>query len=202
MMTQGEKAERFKALHERPGAFAIPNPWDAGSARLLAKLGFEALATTSAGFAFSIAKPDGGVTRDETLDNVRAIVAATDLPVSADLEKGFGDDPGACAETIRLGAEAGLVGGSIEDATGLAGDPIYAFDAAVARMRAAVKAARRSAPYAARANAPPTLTRFTPTPASSATEKLAAEPISTLTGLGATARTMAPMCSSVRSPGA
>ena len=142
MTTQREKAERFEALHERPGAFAIPNPWDAGSAKLLAKLGFEALATTSAGFAFSIAKPDGGVTRDETLDNVRAIVAATDLPVSADLEKGFGDEPLACAETIRLGAEAGLVGGSIEDATGRAGDPIYAFDVAVARMKAAVKAAR------------------------------------------------------------
>jgi len=142
MTTQGEKAERFKALHERAGAFAIPNPWDAGSARLLAKLGFEALATTSAGFAFSIAKPDGGVTRDETLENVRAIVAATELPVSADLEKGFGDDPGTCAETIRLGAEAGLVGGSIEDATGRASEPIYAFDVAVERVKAAVKAAR------------------------------------------------------------
>jgi 2-methylisocitrate lyase-like PEP mutase family enzyme len=142
MTAQLEKAERFKALHERPGAFVIPNPWDAGSARLLAQLGFEALATTSAGFAFSIAKPDGAVTRDETLDNVRAIVAATDLPVSADLEKGFGDDPETCAETIRLGANAGLVGGSIEDATGRADDPIYAFDIAVERVRAAVKAAR------------------------------------------------------------
>jgi 2-methylisocitrate lyase-like PEP mutase family enzyme len=142
MTAQLEKAERFKALHERPGAFVIPNPWDAGSARLLAQLGFEALATTSAGFAFSIAKPDGAVTRDETLDNVRAIVAATELPVSADLEKGFGDAPETCAETIRLGANAGLVGGSIEDATGRADDPIYPFDIAVERVRAAVKAAR------------------------------------------------------------
>ena len=142
MTAQLEKAERFKALHQRPGAFVIPNPWDAGSAWLLARLGFEALATTSAGFANSIGKPDGAVTREETLDNVRAIVAATSLPVAADLEKGFGDDPEACAETIRLGAKAGLVGGSIEDATGRADDPIYPFDAAVERVKAAVKAAR------------------------------------------------------------
>jgi 2-methylisocitrate lyase-like PEP mutase family enzyme len=138
------RAERFKALHTRPGAFVIPNPWDAGSARMLATLGFEALATTSGGFAFSLGKPDGEgvVERAETLANVRAIVDATDLPVSADLENGFGDDPTICAETIRLAAQAGLVGGSIEDATGRGDDPIYPIDLSVERIRAAVAAAR------------------------------------------------------------
>jgi 2-methylisocitrate lyase-like PEP mutase family enzyme len=141
---QTERARRFHALHERPGAFAIPNPWDAGSAKLLAAMGFEALATTSAGYAFSIGKPDsrGAVTRDETFENVRAIVAATSLPVSADLENGFGDDPASCAETIRMAARAGLVGGSIEDATGRADAPIYPFEQAVERVAAAVEAAR------------------------------------------------------------
>ena len=144
MKSQVVRAEAFKSLHERPGIFAIPNPWDAGSASILAQLGFEALATTSAGFAFSIAKPDaeGAISRDETLANAGAIVAATSLPVSADLENGFGDDPETCAETIRLAAAAGLVGGSIEDATGRAGDPIYGYDLSVRRVKAAVKAAR------------------------------------------------------------
>lgn len=139
---QAARAVRFDRLHARPGIFVIPNPWDAGSAKLLARLGFEALATTSAGFAFSLGKPDGaGVRREETLAHVRAIVEATDLPVSADLQNGFGDDPADCAETIERGAEAGLVGGSIEDATGRREDPIYPFDLAVERVRAAVKAA-------------------------------------------------------------
>ncbi len=144
MTTQQSRAEQFRALHARPGIFPIPNPWDAGSARMLATLGFEALATTSAGLSFSLGKPDGErvVDRDETLQNVRAIVGATDLPVSADLENNFGDDPETCAETIRLGAEAGLVGGSTEDATGRRDDPIYPFDLAVDRVRAAVDAAR------------------------------------------------------------
>ena len=144
MNSQAERAEAFKSLHERPGIFAIPNPWDAGSAWMLAALGFEALATTSAGLAFSLGKPDaqGAIGRDETLSNARAIVAATSLPVSADLENGFGDDPDACAETIRLAAGGGLVGGSIEDATGRAGDPIYDYDLSIARVRAAVRAAR------------------------------------------------------------
>jgi len=144
MNLQATRAEAFKALHQRPGLFVIPNPWDTGSAKLLAGLGFEALATTSAGFAFSIGKPDaqGAISREETLANARAIVAATALPVSADLENGFGDDPETCAQTILLAAASGLVGGSIEDATGRADDPIYAFDASVARVRAAVKAAR------------------------------------------------------------
>lgn len=144
MTTQLDRGEAFRALHERAGIFAIPNPWNAGSARMLAALGFEALATTSAGFAFSIGKPDveGAVTREETLANAREIVEATPLPVSADLENGFGDEPEACAETIRLAAAAGLVGGSIEDATGRAADPIYPFDHAVERVRAAVAAAR------------------------------------------------------------
>jgi len=142
--SQQSKAETFKKLHERPGIFVVPNPWDAGSAKMLASLGFEALATTSAGLAFSLGLPDGtgAVTREKTLENVRAIVSATTLPVSADLENGYGDDPETCAETILLAAEAGLVGGSIEDATGRSGDPIYAFDLSVERVKAAVKAVR------------------------------------------------------------
>ena len=138
------RAEAFRQLHDRPGAFIVPNPWDAGSARLLESLGFEALATTSAGYAFSLGRPDAAaaVGREETLANVRAIVDATSLPVSADLENGFGDDPQACAETIRMAVAAGLVGGSIEDATGRPGDPIYPFALAVERVAAAVAAAR------------------------------------------------------------
>jgi len=124
--------------------FVIPNPWDAGSAKLLESLGFEALATTSAGYAFSLGRPDGAaaIGRDETLANARAIVDATSLPVSADLENGFGDDPQSCADTVRMAATAGLVGGSIEDATGRSGDPIYPFALAVERVAAAVAAAR------------------------------------------------------------
>src|SRR3954463_10866153 len=118
MTTQKEKAELFKALHEREGAFIIPNPWDAGSARLLAALGFEALATTSAGFANSLGRSDGQVTLDEVIEHCRSISAATELPVSADLENCFADDPEQAAETILLGARAGLVGGSIEDYSG------------------------------------------------------------------------------------
>ncbi|MEP6747554.1 MAG: isocitrate lyase/phosphoenolpyruvate mutase family protein [Bacteroidota bacterium] len=139
-----KKAGDFKKLHERSGIFVIPNPWDAGSAKMLARLGFEALATTSAGLAFSLGKPDGegAITLEETLENVYNIISATNLPVAADLENGFGDDPQACAETILLAAEAGLVGGSIEDATGRQGDPIYSFELSVERVKAAVQAAR------------------------------------------------------------
>jgi 2-methylisocitrate lyase-like PEP mutase family enzyme len=115
---QAIKAETFKKLHERTGLFVIPNPWDAGSAKMLAALGFEALATTSAGLAYILGRPDGSVSRDEALKNARAIVEATSLPVAADLENGYGDDPEACAETILLAAKAGLAGGSIEDFTG------------------------------------------------------------------------------------
>ncbi len=138
------RAEAFKALHQREGIFVAPNPWDAGSARILETLGFEALATTSAGLAFSLGKPDGhaSITRNETLQNAQSIIAATRLPVSADLENGYGDSPEACAETILLAANAGLSGGSIEDATGRPGDPIYPFEQAVERVKAAVKAAR------------------------------------------------------------
>lgn len=141
---QVNKAVTFKALHERAGIFAFPNPWDAGSAKMLTALGFEALATTSAGLAFSLGKPDGegALTRAETLANARAIIDATPLPVAADLENGYGDDPEDCAATILLAAEAGLVGGSIEDATGRPHDPIYPFELSVARVRAAVQAAR------------------------------------------------------------
>ena len=144
MNPQLARAEAFRALHDKSGLFAIPNPWDAGSARVLATLGFEALATTSAGFAFSVGRPDaeGAIGREETLANARAIVDATSLPVSADLENGFGDDPTACAETILQAAAVGLVGGSIEDATGRAGDPIYPYDLSIRRVQAAVRAAR------------------------------------------------------------
>jgi len=144
MDVQTLRAEAFKALHERDRAFVIPNPWDAGSAKLLASLGFEALATTSAGLAFSLGRPDaeGAMTLEETLDNARAIVDATALPVAADLENGFSDDPKGCAEAILLGAQAGLVGGSIEDASGNAEEPIYSFHHAVERVEAAVAAAR------------------------------------------------------------
>ena len=142
MDAQTLRAQAFKALHERGGIFVMPNPWDAGSAKMLAGLGFEALATTSAGFAFSQARPDGGLTLDDTLANVKAIVAATDLPVSVDLENGFADDPAECAQSIVRAAGAGAVGGSIEDATGRPDTPIYCFEHAVARVKAAVAAAR------------------------------------------------------------
>src|SRR2546422_8314396 len=143
--SQADKGERFRALHDRPGAFVIPNPWDAGTARILAGLGFEALTTTSAGLAFALGRRDGAgiVSRDEALANAKAIVDATDLPVAADLENGYGHTPEAAAETIRLAGEvAGLVGGSIEDATGDPEQPIYAFRHAVERVAAAAAAAR------------------------------------------------------------
>ena len=142
MPTQSEKAERFLALHRKPGAFVIPNPWDGGSARILAALGYEALATSSGASAGVLGKRDGTVTREEALAHARAIVAATDLPVAADLEKGFGDSPQAAAETIRLAAEAGLVGGSIEDASGNKDKPLYDIGQATERISAAVQAAR------------------------------------------------------------
>lgn len=132
----------FRELHQRDGAFVIPNPWDAGTARILASMGFEALATTSAGLAFSLGLPEGAVAREQVVAHCRAIVGATDLPVSADLEKGFGDDPESVAETIRVAAETGLAGCSIEDHTGRREDPIFAFDHAVERIAAAVDACR------------------------------------------------------------
>lgn len=140
--SQSDKATRFRALHQGPCAFVIANAWDAGSARILAGLGFPALATSSGASAGVLGKRDGQVTRDEALAHCRAIVAATDLPVSADLEKGFGDAPAVAAETIRLAAEAGLVGGSIEDATGDKDRPLYDVGAATERVAAAVQAAR------------------------------------------------------------
>jgi len=152
--TQSEKAQRFRALHKLPttpgapiahtgpGAFIFPNPWDAGSARILAGLGFEALATTSAGLAFSLGRRDGMVVRDEGLAHCRAIAAATDLPVAADLENCFGDDPRTVADTIRLAAATGIIGGSVEDASGDDRRPIYDHNHAVERVAAAVEAAR------------------------------------------------------------
>jgi len=142
MTSQREKAARFVALHEAPGAFVIANPWDAGSARLLAGLGFQALATSSGAAAGILGKRDGKVTRDEALAQARSICAATDLPVSADLEKGFGDAPGATAKAIALAAGTGLVGGSIEDASGNKDKPIFDFNHAVERVAAAAEAAR------------------------------------------------------------
>jgi 2-methylisocitrate lyase-like PEP mutase family enzyme len=145
-MNREEKVRAFRALHERPGAFVIPNPWNAGTARILTALGFEALATTSAGYSFAVGLRDSSaaLTREAVLDNAKEIVEATTLPVSADLEDCFGRAPDICAETIRLAAETGLVGGSIEDATGDALDPIYDFDLAVERVAAAAASARAS----------------------------------------------------------
>ena len=140
--TQAEKGARFAALHDGPGAFVIANPWDAGSARILTGLGFVALATSSGASAAVYGKRDGRISRAEALAHVRAIVEATDLPVSADLEKGFGDTPADAAETIRQGAAAGLVGGSIEDASGDAAKPLYDLGHAVERVAAAAEAAR------------------------------------------------------------
>jgi len=142
MLTQLDKARAFRALHERKGAFIIPNPYDAGTARLLAHLGFEALATTSAGYAFSRGKPDHGITRDDMLEHVAFIAAAVDLPVSGDLENGFGDSPEDAAQTIVLAAAAGLVGASIEDSTNRPGGPIYEVSFAAERIRAAAEAAK------------------------------------------------------------
>jgi 2-methylisocitrate lyase-like PEP mutase family enzyme len=144
MITQKQKAETFAALHVRPGCFVIPNPWDAGTAKILTALGFEALATTSAGVSFAAGRRDGvrEVSRDEILANARQIVEATSLPVTADLENCFADAPAIAAETIRLAAEVGLVGGSIEDQTGDSSHPIYEFGLAVDRVRAAAAVAR------------------------------------------------------------
>jgi hypothetical protein len=140
MSTQADKAQRFQALHARSGAFVIPNPWDAGSAKILERLGYEALASTSAGYAFSLGRLDGQVGRDEMIEHCRQLCAATSLPVSADLENGYAEDPQAAAQTLVLGAEAGLVGGSIEDYSGDPARPIYDFALAVERVQAAVEA--------------------------------------------------------------
>lgn len=142
MATQADKGPMFRALHERDRAFIIPNPWDGGTARILAHRGFEALATTSAGFAFSVGRQDNTVGRDRMIAHVAAIATATDLPVSADLENGYGDDPGAVAETVSRAAAAGAVGGSIEDATGRTDDPLYERALAVERIAAAADVAR------------------------------------------------------------
>lgn len=140
--TQHDKALRFRALHDARALFVMPNPWDGGSARLLAALGFPALATSSGAAAGTLGRRDGAVTRDEALAMAKVIVDATDLPVSADLENGFGDAPEDAAETIRRAAAIGLVGGSIEDATGRAEAPLYDFGHAVERVAAAAEAAR------------------------------------------------------------
>jgi len=141
-ISQSDKAARFRALHQGTGAFVIPNPWDAGSARILAGLGFQALATSSGASAGILGRRDGKVRREEALAQFRGIVDATDLPVAADLEKGFGDAPAVAAETIRLAAEVGLVGGSIEDATGDKDKPLFDIGQATERVAAAAEAAR------------------------------------------------------------
>jgi 2-methylisocitrate lyase-like PEP mutase family enzyme len=142
MMTQAEKGKLFHALHERDGAFIIPNPWDVGTARLLARLGFAALATTSAGCAFAMGQKDGSLSRDEAIEHAAAIASATDLPVSADLENGFGDSPETAAETIAMAAKTGIVGASIEDTSRSAGEGAYEIKHAAERVRAAAEAAR------------------------------------------------------------
>lgn len=141
-MTQTEKALRFQALHQRAGAFLIPNPWDAGSARILTALGFEAFATSSGAAAATLGRRDGRVTRQEALAGASAIAGATDLPVSADLENGFGDSPEAAAQIVRLAAEAGLVGCSIEDSTGNSNQPLYEIQLASERIAAAAEASK------------------------------------------------------------
>jgi len=141
-MTQAEKGRAFRLLHEGERAFVIPNPWDVGTARILAQLGFAALATTSAGYAFSMGKRDGAIGREEMLAHVGAIASATDLPVSADLENGYGDSLKEVVETYRLAAAAGLVGASIEDTTGRTGYAIFDVSLAVERVQAAVEAVR------------------------------------------------------------
>ncbi|RAS33138.1 isocitrate lyase/PEP mutase family protein [Paraburkholderia bryophila] len=142
MTTQSDKARQFQSYHAAGEAFIIPNPYDIGTARLLALAGFKALATSSAGYAFTRGLPDNAIGRAQMMLHLAEIAGATDLPVSADLENGFGDAPEDCAETIRQAAAAGVVGGSIEDSTGRDDDPIYTFEAAVERVRAAVEAAR------------------------------------------------------------
>jgi 2-methylisocitrate lyase-like PEP mutase family enzyme len=146
-MTQAEKALRFQQLHQRAGAFLIPNPWDAGSARILASLGFEAFATSSGAAAATFGRRDGKMSRDEALSHARSIVGATDLPVSADLERGFADDPKSVAETVRLAADAGLAGCSIEDFTGDNAKGLYDISFAAERIAAAAEAAG-SLPFA------------------------------------------------------
>ena len=141
MATQKEKADRFRKLHDGPGTFVIPNPWDVGSARILAGLGFQALATSSAAAANAVGQRDHGLTRNEMLAHARLIVGATDLPVSADLGKGFAASPEVVAETVRLAADAGLVGCTIEDATGNGDHPLYDVQFAVDRIAAAAEAA-------------------------------------------------------------
>ncbi len=143
MKTQSQKAADFEALHKAPGCFVIPNPWDPGSARLLAALGFKALTTTSAGYARSIGVTDYKAGREHVLEHIRMMAPAVDIPLAADLENGFGDRPQDCADTIRFGAEAGLVGGSIEDFTGDTSSPIYSIERAAERVRAAVEAAKK-----------------------------------------------------------
>ena len=143
MKTQAQKAAEFEALHAAPGVFVIPNPWDPGSARLLAGLGFKALTTTSAGYARSIGFPDYNAGRENVMAHIRAMAPMVDVPLAADLEDGFGPTPEDCAETIRQGAAAGLVGGSIEDFTGDRSNPIHPIEVAAERIRAAAEAARK-----------------------------------------------------------
>jgi 2-methylisocitrate lyase-like PEP mutase family enzyme len=146
MPTHQQKYQHFRALHQRPGIFVVPNPWDAGSAKILTALAFEALATTSAGYAFSAGLPDSAaaITREGLLENARSIAEATHLPVSADLQNGFGSSPDTCVETVLLAAKMGLVGGSIEDATGDPENPIYELNHAIDRVAAAAEAAHDS----------------------------------------------------------
>ena len=141
--TQSQKAAEFEALHKAPGCFVIPNPWDPGSARILAGLGFKALTTTSIGYARSIGVTDYKAGRDNVIEHIRQMAPAIDIPLAADLENGFGPSPKDCADTIRMGAEAGLVGGSIEDFTGDRSNPLYSLEEATERVRAAAEAAKK-----------------------------------------------------------
>jgi 2-methylisocitrate lyase-like PEP mutase family enzyme len=143
MTGHAEKARRFLALHRGEQPLLLLNPWDRGSAKLLASLGFQALATTSSGDAATLGRLDGSVTRDEAVEHAAWIVQATDLPVSADLENGFADEPAGVADTVRLALEAGLAGCSVEDFTGRQDAPVYGLARAAARVEAAAEAAHR-----------------------------------------------------------
>ena len=200
-----ERRAAFRKLHQG-GCFVIPNPWDVGTARYLGRLGFQALATTSAGFAFSRGLPDtGAVTRDMALGHIAEIVAASDLPVNADFQAGHSRTPEGVGENVRLCVETGVAGLSIEDATGDPTRPLYDVALAVERIkaaRAAIDASGADVLLTARARAEPTLTRRTPSSARSATVRPALQPMRTLTGFGATAFTMTAIASLSRGPGA
>ena len=203
--TVKQKRADFRSLHAS-GCFVLPNPWDVGTARMLAGLGFKALATTSSGFAWSQGHADGAVPREVVLAHLRTMAAATDLPLNADFESGYAADAAGVFESVRMAIDTGVAGLSIEDSTGDAANPLRSIEVSVERLRAAraaiVLAAWRKPAHAVRASAPPMLMRRTPMAATSSSVNSLAAPMSRFTGFGATAATTAVICSRVRMPGA